>query len=163
MDEDLELGETEGEDEATSKEFDPGGEVEAGLPLPRVLAAAALAVGLGIIGGYLLAQRSPGAKISKISPQIPESGVQIGQVFGSPDEETFKDKAVGVVEKSLGTSEGTHKLVRDPDNPSQTAYLVSSVVDLDKVLGRKVEVGGETVYSEKVGWLMDVGRVKVVE
>jgi hypothetical protein len=141
---------------------------EEGIPLPRLLAGLLFAVGLGLASGFILANvRSgeAGGGGANLQAAIPESGVKKGQVFGLPDKETFRDKAVGVLEVNEDgpQAEGTHKLIRDPDNPSQNAYLISSVVDLDKLVGRKVEVFGETLYSEKVGWLMDVGRVKVLD
>ena len=39
--------------------------------------------------------------------------------------------------------EGTHKLIRD-GGPSKTAYLTSSVIDLDQFVGKKVKIWGET-------------------
>lgn len=149
--------------QAVKPNFDLGS--EDGLPLPRVVAVFVLVIGLGLISGYLLARRRSGELAGGevvFQAAIPETGVTSGQVFGSPDEETFKDKAGGLLEKNEAEEqEGTHRLIRDPDNPSQNANLISSVVDLDKLVGREVEVWGETFYSEKVGWLMDVGRVKV--
>jgi len=50
-----------------------------------------------------------------------------------------------------------------PGGESQTAYLTSSVLDLDEYVGKKVKVFGETFGSSQVGWLMDVGKVEVVE
>lgn len=57
--------------------------------------------------------------------------------------------------------EGSHKLLRTGGN-SQTVYLTSSVTDLDKFNGMEVKVWGETQAGNKVGWLMDVGRVEIV-
>lgn len=87
-----------------------------------------------------------------------------GEVVGSTDTETFKDKAVGVLEKieNGAQTEGSHKLIRE-GGPSQAAYLISSVIDMDQFVGHKVEIWGETFYSDKVGWLMDVGRLKVLD
>jgi hypothetical protein len=47
--------------------------------------------------------------------------------------------------------------------PSQTAYLVSSVIDLDSYAGKKVKVWGETFAAKKVSWLMDVGKIEILE
>ena len=58
--------------------------------------------------------------------------------------------------------EGTHKLIRD-GGPSQTVYLISSVIDMSEFVGKKVQVWGETIDAQKAGWLMDVGRVKILE
>ena len=46
---------------------------------------------------------------------------------------------------------------------SQTAYLTSSVLDLDMFIGRKVQVWGQTFDSTNVAWLMDIGKIKVLE
>ena len=87
--------------------------------------------------------------------------VKVGESYGSKDS-VFKDSATGVVEANGIDGEGTHRLLRE-GGESQTAHLTSSVVDLDMFIGRKVEVWGETFDSEKAGWLLDVGRVKVIE
>lgn len=81
------------------------------------------------------------------------------------DEKTFRDKAEGTMERNDTSgqySQGTHKLIRS-GGPSQTVYLVSSVVDLDQFVGKKVVVWGETNHSTQVGWLMDVGKVEKAE
>jgi len=88
-------------------------------------------------------------------------GVKAGQIYGLKDD-TFKDWAEGKLEKNGDKGAGTHKLARE-GGESQTAYLTSSVLDLDMFAGRKVKVWGQTFSSEKVGWLMDVGRVEVLE
>ena len=81
---------------------------------------------------------------------------------GSTDTKTFRDSAQGVLELGGFNGEGTHKLIRE-GGPSKTAYLVSSIVDLDEFVGKKLEVWGETMKAQKVGWLMDVGRVKILD
>jgi hypothetical protein len=85
-----------------------------------------------------------------------------GQIFGSPNENDFKDSAEGYLEIGGLDGEGSHKLLRE-GGPSQTVYLTSSVTDLDKFKGMHVKVWGETFKGQKVGWLMDVGRVQVIE
>lgn len=47
--------------------------------------------------------------------------------------------------------------------PSQYAYLTSTVIDLSAFTGKKVQVWGQTIAGKKAGWLMDVGKVKVIE
>jgi len=34
---------------------------------------------------------------------------------------------------------------------------------LDQFVGRKIQIWGETYKAQKAGWLMDVGRVKILE
>ncbi len=80
---------------------------------------------------------------------------------GVKDAATFRDTATGKLIKNDGkiTDEGTHIL--DRGNDDQNVYLISTVVDLDKYSGKKVQVWGETYKGQKAGWLMDVGRIKV--
>ena len=88
-----------------------------------------------------------------------DSGVQVGDEFGSKDE-AFDSHAIGYVEEGGLDGEGSHRLLR-PGGDSQTVYLTSSVTDLDVFVGMEVELWGETFKGQKAGWFMDVGRVKV--
>jgi len=111
--------------------------------------------------GWFFASRTVG-KTAKLT-----GGAQVGgsqKEVGIKDEKTFRDYAVGRIEVNDNgeVPEGSHKLIR-PGGPSQTAYLTSSVVDLNQFLGKCVEVWGETFAAQKVGWLMDVGRVKILD
>ncbi len=87
--------------------------------------------------------------------------VEVGKSYGDTDQ-NFKDSVQGTLEKNGLDTEGTHKLLRD-GREDQTVHLVSSVLDLDIFDGRQVEVWGETNASQKAGWFMDVGLVKVLE
>ena len=113
---------------------------------------------LGIGAGYLLFRISP--------PQV--AGTSTGTMIktatevGSTDTKTFRDTAEGTLEEGGINGEGTHKLVR-PGGVSQTVYLISSVIDLNEFVGKKVQVWGETIDAQRAGWLMDVGRVKIIE
>ncbi len=117
-------------------------------------------VALGLFSGY-------GFYAHKTSGTVRLAGKDV-EVVSTPNEEgvkdasTFKDTAAGTVKENDGkiTSEGTHILVRG--DASQNVYLTSSVVDLSKYVGKKVQVWGETFAGQKAGWLMDVGRIKVV-
>lgn len=106
---------------------------------------------LGVGTGYLLssktAQGATGAPIN--SPKV----------VGVTDA-VFKDCAIGVLEKEGFDGEGTHKLIRE-GGPSQTAYLMSSIVDMDQYVALTVKVCGQTMAAKKVSWLMDVGRLEV--
>lgn len=122
-----------------------------------------LIVVAGGFSGFFLAKIKAKKEFQSLGKGEVPKVVTKGEIVGSTDTETFRDKAVGVLERNEGDTqvEGTHKLIRD--GPSQTAYLISSVIDLDQFVGRKVEIWGETFYSDKVGWLMDVGRLKLLE
>lgn len=88
--------------------------------------------------------------------------VQTANEEGVKDASTFRDTATGDLKENDGklTKEGTHILVRG--DASQNVYLTSSVIDLSKYEGKKVQVWGETFKGQKAGWLMDVGRIKVL-
>jgi len=120
----------------------------------------ALIIAAGVFSGLVLASRNKSTtsgkgalEEEKLSPQVKESLAQ-----------TFRDEAEGVIQKNDTLdkyAQGTHKLIR-PGGESQTAYLTSSVLDLDEFVGKKVKVFGETFGSSQVGWLMDVGKVEEV-
>lgn len=118
----------------------------------------------GFYSGSWLKAKNSGkiipAEFAGIQADIPETGVKIGDIFGSADEKAFKDPATGVIDKGGFNGEGTHKLVR-VGGVSQTVYLTSSTIDLDALVGHQVTIWGETFKGQKVGWLMDVGRAKV--
>lgn len=132
--------------------------------LPPFLLPLVIILGIvfaGTISGYFLVGRGGGMGLSSPSQLAPGTELK-GQEFGSKDTGAFPDTAVGVLEKGGIDGEGTHKLVRE-GGESQTAYLTSSLVDLDPLVGKKIQVWGETFKGQKAGWLMDVGRVKVLE
>lgn len=117
-----------------------------------------LLIGLGIGTGYLLSGKKIGLSGAGQAPGV----VKTDGAVGSADTKTFKDSADGVIEKGGLDGEGTHKLVRE-GGPSQTAFLISSVIDLDSYLGKKVRVWGQTFAAEKAAWLMDVGKIEVLK
>ena len=118
-------------------------------------------IGAGIFTGLMLSsvnksKASQGNALSEeeLTPEIKENFSQ-----------TFKDEAEGIVEKNDDFekyAQGPWKLIRT-GGESQTAYLTSSVMDLDEFIGKKVKVYGETFGSDQVSWLMDVGKVEVIE
>lgn len=87
--------------------------------------------------------------------------VEIGKLYGNQSK-NFKDSATGTIEKGSINGEGTHTLVRD-GGKDQRAALTSSAVDLDLFVGKKVEIKGETNSSNKAGWFLDVGTIKILE
>jgi len=108
---------------------------------------------LGGVGtGYILSSPSGGSLGGA------KQGV-IGKGYGSTDTKTFSDTAIGTIEKDGVGGEGTHKLIRE-GGPSQTACLVSSVLDLNEFVGKKVKVWSKTMDAKACPWLMDVGRIE---
>jgi len=130
---------------------------------------AMLGVGLGLILSRRSAS-SPASPFLSVSPSkdilsadkisSPQDLV-VGKTYGNTDK-NFKDIAVGTIEKGNINGEGTHILNRE-GGLTQRASLTSSALDLDLFVGRKVEVRGETNASNKTGWLLDVGNVKILE
>ncbi|OGD79034.1 hypothetical protein A2368_00625 [Candidatus Collierbacteria bacterium RIFOXYB1_FULL_49_13] len=118
---------------------------------------------LGVSSGFALSRFGPGASTqTTVTSPTTAGGIKVGDTFGSDDEKSFKDSAEGVLDKGGINGEGSHKLLR-AGGESQTVYLTSSVVDLDEFVGHKVKIWGDTFSARKAGWLMDVGRVKVLE
>jgi hypothetical protein len=114
---------------------------------------------LGIGTGYLLSKKAGTAAGSTANSA--SGSIKTDKVVGSTDSTTFKDSAVGVIQKGgASDGEGSHQLIRD-GGPSQTVYLISSVVDLDQFAGKKVKVWGQTMAAKNVAWLMDVGKVEL--
>jgi hypothetical protein len=87
--------------------------------------------------------------------------IKVGVVYGNTSQ-TFSDSAVGIIKEGGVNGEGTHTLDRE-GGVDQDAALTSSVIDLDLFVGKKVEVDGETNDSNKAGWFMDVGSIKILE
>lgn len=120
----------------------------------------------GGVTGYFLANKG-GAIISPLATKKLAGGAELVQgpkEVGIKDVETFRDTTEGRIEVNDNpeVSEGSHKLIR-PGGPSQTAYITSSVIDLNQFLGKCVQVWGETFAAQKAGWLMDIGRVKILD
>lgn len=114
---------------------------------------------LGIGTGFLLSRKGDvtSVNIGGKSGDSSSSGL-----IGSDDLKTFKDKTEGVLKEGGIEGEGQYYLVR-PGGDSQNVYLTSSNIDLSKFLNKKVRVWGQTNTAQKAGWLMDVGRLEVLE
>ena len=114
-----------------------------------------LVVLVGVGTGWLLTKNkesstaAPGAKTGT-------------KTAGIEDTSTFKDSAEGLLEEGGINGEGQYHLTR-PGGVSQNVYLSSTSVDLSAFIGKKVKVWGQTLSARKAGWLMDVGKVQVVE
>lgn len=122
-----------------------------------------LALVLGAGSGIYLASTAPkGSGSSGIDTSAPTNAKSADQ-----DSATFKDFAEGTLKKRPDPKEGeeyqegTHLLARD-DHPIPVA-LTSSVVDLSEYEGKRVKVYGKTEKAIKEAWLMDVGRVEVIQ
>jgi len=116
----------------------------------------------GVATGYgiskLVASGSGTPVINGKSAEI----VKTADEEGVKDASAYPDTATGEIKVNDGkvTAEGSHVLIR-PGGVSQNVYLISSIVNLENYIGKKVQVWGQTFKGQKAGWLMDVGRVKV--
>ncbi|MFZ5933066.1 MAG: hypothetical protein ACOYT7_03270 [Patescibacteria group bacterium] len=123
-----------------------------------LILGAVLVVAAGVGTGWLLSGKGKIGGVKEVAP-----GAQSGpKEAGIADEATFRDSAEGVLEEGGVNGEGTHRLTR-PGGASQNVYLTSTVIDLSSFVGKKVKVWGETIAAKKAGWLMDIGKIKVIE
>ena len=118
----------------------------------------ALIVLAGIGTGYALSRSNvQGVTVSETGSRTVETETTVGSL-----DETFSDEAEGLLVEGGIEGEGSHHLERD-GGPSRYVYLTSSVVALDDYVGKQVKVWGETHDAQKAGWLMDVGKLEVLE
>ena len=130
--------------------------------LKKVLVGVVVVIG-GVLSGYGLSSLQAQNITSPETVTIADAkNLKAGDVFGSKDEDAFPDPAEGVLVKGGIEGEGSHHLLRE-GGVSRNVYLTSSVLDLDVFVDHRVEVSGETFNAQKAGWLMDVGRVEVIE
>lgn len=124
-----------------------------------------LIIASGITSGYFLVSymsKQKAAIAGSTATGTAGTNIQKGAVYGSDDTKTFKDTAEGVDAAGGINGEGQYHLVR-PGGDSQNVYMTSSLVDLSLFVNRKIKVWGETQKAQSAGWLMDVGRVEVLE
>lgn len=121
-----------------------------------------LAIVMGGISGYVISSKKGGSGNMVTSESVDSSDISKGAIVGSDDTKTFKDTAEGVLKGGGINGEGQFHLVR-PGGDSQNVYLTSSNVDLSKFIAKKIKVWGQTQKAQYAGWLMDVGRVEVLQ
>ncbi|MFH1186751.1 MAG: hypothetical protein V1697_01100 [Candidatus Levyibacteriota bacterium] len=115
---------------------------------------------LGLGTGYFLTKSSK--TVTSIKNSITASTVSKGTTEESDNMKAFKDTAEGVLKTGGVEGEGAFHLER-PGGVSQNVYLTSSIIDLSKYLKRKIKVWGQTQKAQHAGWLMDVGKIQVIE
>ncbi len=128
-----------------------------------VVVVSLLVVIAGVATGWALSN-TPSASTSSspegnIAPGAEESATEAGIM----DESEFEKEApIGILTTGSIEGEGTHYLERDAGE-SKRVYLTSTVLDLQSFEGKKVQVWGNTVASQNAPWLLDVGKIKVIE
>ena len=130
-------------------------------PLMMIAIVVVVMVLLGGGSGFLIAKGTT-ANLEPTKEVTDKSQVSKGTSMGSNDTTTFKDTAEGVLKEGGIEGEGQFHLER-PGGESQYVYLTSSTVDMSLVLNKKIKVWGQTQKAQHAGWLMDVGRVEVLE
>ena len=82
---------------------------------------------------------------------------------GLKDESLFEEETPeGILTEGGIEGEGTHYLDRGL-GPEKNVYLTSTLLDLQGFVGKKVRVWGNTIAAQNAPWLMDVGKIKVIE
>lgn len=119
-----------------------------------------LVILVGVGTGFGISRFTTDTLGSKI--EVAPGGKVQDEGIGIEDEKTLRDSAEGILRKGGVEGEGTHYLERN-GGPSQNVYLTSSVINLDEFAGKKIKVWGETFQGQKAGWLMDVGRIKIID
>lgn len=130
-------------------------------PLVKILIVVVVMGALGVGSGFLIA-KGTAQRVNNTREVTSATGATKGTTFGSNDTKTFNDTAEGVLKEGGIDGEGQYHLER-PGGASQYVYLTSSAVDLSLVKGKKIKVWGQTQKAQRAGWLMDVGRVEVLQ
>lgn len=120
-----------------------------------------LVVLAGVTTGWLLSGR-PQTKGALIPEDAAPGAEKTQTEAGVTDTEAYPDTAEGVLEEGGLEGEGTHHLVRE-GGPEKYVYLTSTAFNFEGFVGKKVQVWGETMSAKHAPWLMDVGRIKVLE
>ncbi len=117
---------------------------------------------LGIGTGYTFAKRGANSASNNAGTGVTTSNSVASETeAGINDEKAFPDTAEGVIKEGGISGEGTHRLERGL-GANKDVSLSSTVINLQNFVDKKVEVRGQTI-SGKSGWLMDVGKVKVIQ
>ena len=128
-----------------------------------VVIASFLVVLVGVGTGWLLAGK-PASKGAGEEVAVTGTGMVEKQgEAGVEDTSEFDAKEIeGKLVEGGISGEGTHHLERE-GGESQNVYLTSSVVDLQSFVGKRVKIWGQSMSGKNAGWLVDVGKIKVVE
>ncbi len=129
-----------------------------------LVAVSFVVVVAGVATGWFLSGVTRADGGSTKSSQNLQTGTS-GEVkeAGIDDESLFeKETPEGILVEGGINGEGTHYLDRGL-GPEKNVYLTSTALDLQSFVGKRVRVWGNTVAAQYAPWLMDVGRIKVIE
>jgi hypothetical protein len=121
-----------------------------------------LVVSIGITSGWFLSGKTLPSGTGGVSKETASQVTQTETEAGMEDTSAFPDEVEGMLVEGGIENEGTHHIER-PGGESQNVYLTSTVIDLQGFVGKKVKIWGETLSGTSAGWLMDVGKIKVIE
>lgn len=117
----------------------------------------------GVGTGWVLSGGANATSSPSVSQEQQQAVTQSANEAGLQDTSSFEKEApIGKLVEGGIDGDGTHHLERE-GGPSQYVYLTSTVIDLASFEGKTVQVWGNSLAGKKAGWLMDVGKVKVVE
>lgn len=128
---------------------------------PKLFVVLLIALVLGVGTGFFIARLNGKTGTIPGSPTS-ASSVEKGKIYGSDDTKTFKDVAEGILKEGGIEGEGAYHLVRD-GGENRYVYLTSANLDLSQFIDRKIRVWGATQQAKKAPWLMEVGRIEVLE
>ena len=127
-----------------------------------LIAGALVVVLLGTATGWLFSGGLKTTRLGAVKDGSIPGVEQTPMEAGMTDESKLPDTAEGTLEEGGIEGEGTYHLVRE-GGPAKYVYMTSTVIDLQSFVGKTVKVWGETLSAQKAGWLMDVGKIKVIE
>ncbi len=127
-----------------------------------VIIGSVVVVLAGVATGWLLTGKTQAGSVPDTSSQQEDQVKRTEDEAGVENTEDFPDTVEGKLVEGGIDGEGTHRLERT-GGPSQNVYLSSTVIDLQSFVGKNVKIWGQTLSGKKAGWLMDVGRIKVIQ
>ena len=128
------------------------------------IALVVVAALLGVGSGWVVAKKGTSSAVpgQDEAGVVTKNSVSNSSEAGIDDSEQFPDTAEGILQEGGISGEGTHHLDRGLGE-EKYVYLSSTVINLQNFVGKKVEVHGQTISGKKAGWLMDVGKIKVIK
>lgn len=128
----------------------------------NTLLVSLLVVAVGVGTGWALSGKKTQTKTAsntntQVTTQNSSTEAGIADTSGFDKESPQGTLVEGGIE-----GEGQYHLER-PGGSSQNVYLTSTVIDLQSFVGKKVQIWGNTLSAVHAGWLMDVGKIKVID
>lgn len=129
--------------------------------VPLMVIGAVVVVLAGVATGWLMAGNKESLSSTTSGSQKTSANGQVTEA-GMGDTSSYQSTVEGILKEGGIKGEGTHYIDRGLGE-SKYVYLTSSVVDLDTFVDKKVQVWGDTISAKYASWLIDVGKIKVIE